>query len=1241
MDPISISSGIAGLITLGLQVSATLAIYINAIRERDNSIKELRDELILLGEVLSQLRDFLTTDEVRSQSFDQDSVLRNAIRTCYQRIERIGDKIKVTDGGKMARVLEKLKWPFEQREVNHMVETLRSFSQTFQFALSIQGCHLLSKTADSASKSLQELHDMSKKMEAFSSSSVIVTNQLQQILTLLPMLSETVDQVNELTQTARLAEMREQERRTSDILDWLAPVSALHKHRDMQAKQAPGTGKWFLQMPQFLQWIQDGSAQHDLLCVGGPGAGKSVLASIIIDHLKAHAKDTDIAVAYYYYDYSEQQSQHPSNLARSLLRQLCTRHRNLPIAVADFYQRTRNDVKDQTWFHDLLSILCRIILTYDQCFIVIDALDEADNLTQRTGFFQVLNTIRNVAANIKVLATSRPHILRNGGKFKNPVVVDVVANPHDLRQFLEQAIEAHSDPDDRLEPEFKEQIMSSLCASSNGLFLLPALQIRIIMDQTSKSEMKRALHNASKTLTAAFQSTMQRINRLSETRKDLALRSLMWISHARRPMSMVELQHALATRPDDVDLDRDNMTSPRTLLDCCCGLIEVDRDNSIVRLVHHSLEEYLRDYSHGLFKDADMLITRTCLKYLSFHSIDQLPSKHRSEFNAAIANLSFIEYASAEWGHHAHDVSAEAIKDLALPFLLNPPALFTMTRVRESRTPDFRKFIGKSWSWAKSGGAGISVCAEFGLVDMLQILIEEQGNDLCLDSRNSYGSTPLHEAAMNGHVATAKVLIEHGSSVLWTNYGHSTPLYLAVTFGQTAMIKFLLEHGRTQLDLKGPNDFTPLHKAVEQGNEEMVALFLEAGALLASTDKQGNTPLHLAAKRGYKSIAKSLVEAGAFVHVKDHDQLCPLDHAATGGFADLVEFFANNGGSIGHKGKEKWTSLHRAARGGHFQTVSLLLDRGADVIAEDFKGNIPLHLAARSGNMETVKMLLERRPNLKSVQLFSKDRKHSTPREVAFFTAHYDIHKYLRAAEWEVVGGERSRSSLLTTAIERGEVNKVREILTKQPESIDQVDEDGQPPLHVAIQERQTSIIHLLLKYGASVERSGYHGWRALHIAASLGDLDLVNICLAQKADVSARTDTSQTALHKAASAASLDVIRRLIEAGSDINARNNRGMTALHIAAHQNRTQVARSLVLDYGMDVLARDRQGLTPVMWAERSGHFEVRSFLKKMQKLAAGNRGVAVPTQVPVVGSVAATDDGLDGLDHDMHGLEVVA
>lgn len=1216
MDGISVASGVAGLITLGLQVSGTIAIYINSIKERDKNIRELHDELLLLGEVLSGLRDFLVGEKAKGRSFDTNSVLQTAIRDCRTRIERIGDKLKPSDGGKVSRALDKLKWPFEQREVMQMTENLRRFAQTFQFAFTIEGCNLLSKTSEDASKGLQQMLETSKKISELSAQMGLSADesskraaQLEQIIALVPLLNKTAANVNELTHAARLSELREQERRTTDILDWLAPVSVLHKHRDLQLKRTPGTGNWLLEKPQFLDWMNSSLAEHDCLCVGGPGVGKSILCSTVVDHLRTTYKNDDVAIAFYYYDYSEQQSQSPSNFARALLRQLCSSGHTMPTSVAEFYQRSRNDVKDQTWFNDLLSILRRVISTYSRCFIVIDALDEADAQSQRTGFRDVLDAIRGSGNSLRVLATSRPHALGNVDKFHDPILLDIVADPADLRRYLNQAISEHPDSEYTMDPDLKEQIVQTLCSNANGMFLLPALQIRTILDQITKADVKRTLRNLSTSLTAAFHSTIERISGLSATRRELAFRTLMWISHARRPLDVRELQHAMATRLEDTDIDRDNIPSLRTLLDCCCGLVEVDYASNIIRLVHHSLEEYLRDQDHGLFKDANTLITKACLRYLNFSTARTLPLQNRNAFSTSMEDLAFLEYAANEWGYHAFGAPAIEIEDFAIPALTSSETLFTIARARDFRNLDFRKWMTKALAWAQSGGGGVSLCAEFGLTELLKILIDKHPEQSHLDARNIYGSTPLHEAAIHGHEDTAKVLIDHGSDVLDTNYGNSTPLCLAASYGQSSMVQFLLSYGREQLDIPGPRGSTALHKAVEQGSLEMVHVMLEAGALVAAHDAQGCTPLHVAAKRGYTPVAKLLVSAGAFVHVKDKEHLCPLDYAATGGYAELVEFLADNGGSIKHKGREMWTPLHRAARGGHRRSVDLLLSRDADVLADDFRGQIPLHLAVRSGSMETVVALLTHQSALQRRQLFSKDRKDATPREVAFYTAHYDIHKYLRAAEWVTLGIEPSNSSIITTAIEAGDIDRVRELLHKDPSAINTPDEDGQPLLHVAIQENKRDIVTLLLQSGASMEAKGYHGWHALHIAASLGSLDLVNICLQHGADVSQRTNTDQTALHKAASTKSVAVVRRLLKAGADPMAQNERGMTALHIAAHQNRMEIVSLLTTEYAVDVLARDRQGLTASMWAERSAHLEVTSFLhKEMRKAKALKKNI---------------------------------
>lgn len=1212
MDGVSVASSIAGLVTLALQVGGTIAIYVSAIKERSKNVKELQDELLLLGEVLSNLRDFLNDEKAKGRSFDSYSVLSKAIRDCRQRIERIGDKLKPpSDGGRFARAIDQLKWPFEQREVMQMVENLRRYSQTFQFAFTIEGFNLLSKSSDDATKGLQEMLEVSRKISELSSQMGLSTEeatkravQIEQIIVLVPLLAETAADVKEISQATRLAELREQERRTTDILDWLAPTSSLHKHRDLQVRRAEGTGRWFLEHRDFLDWIDDASTSHDLLGVGGPGAGKSVLASHIIDFLRARFRDHETAIVYYYYDYSEQQSQDPSAFARSLLRQLSSYGDNVPSAVAEFFQRTRNSVKDQTWFHDLLTITRRVVATFSRCFIIVDALDEADSQSQRSGFFEVIGAIRpSSGSTLKLLATTRPHVFSLLDKFREPVAIDIVADMGDLRQYLALTIKQHPDSDELMDNRLKEQVLDTLTKNANGLFLLPALQIRTVLDQITKADIKRILLHLSSDLRHAFQSTIERISSLSVARRDLAFRVLMWLSHSRRPLTVAELQHAMALRLEDDELDPDNFSPVRTVIDCCCGLVEVDQESSIIRLVHHSLEEYLQDHDHGLFQHAHLAIARTCIKYLTLQSMNDLPYKKREDVAQIAKERSFLKYAALEWGHHAYEVPAEHIQDLALPLLSNTLALITIAGIRDLHAADLRNWKQRTWSWAYSGAGGISMAASFGLAGLIRSLIAQNHNNLNLDIPNAYGNTALHEAALLGHEEVARLLLRHGADLLSMNNSQNTPLHLAVSYGRLSLVKVFLTHGREQLDISGPKGFTPLHKAVEQGDEEIVTTLLQAGSLVGATNPQGTTSLHVAALRGYLSIARLLVLAGSIVHVKDKDGLCPLDFAATGGFTELVAYLLENGGSMFHKGRELWTPLHRAARGGHPETARFFLERGANVLLLDFKENIPLHLAVRSGSMETARALLEHSSDmeLRRAQLSSHDKKGSTPREVAFFTAHYDIHKYLRAAEWELKGTtEPTNMSLLTTTIEKGDLKKVQSLLQKETSSLNALDEDGQPPLHVAIQENKTNIVEYLLDQGAPIEIVGYHGWRALHIAASLGNLDLVNLCLSRGATVDTRTHTLQTPLHKGASSHSTAVVRRLLSAGADPMAMNDRGMTALHIAAHQNDISIVRMLVVEYNVDVGVRDRQKLTAALWAERSAHLDVWAYLREEER-----------------------------------------
>src|SRR5437763_15229485 len=109
MDPVSVSSGIAGLITLTIQVSSVIADFVIAVKEGPKDIQELHQELLLLGEEVGQLQDFSHSEKGRGRSLGSNSVMRSAISACKARIERIGHKLRRCTAVKMSRLIERLK----------------------------------------------------------------------------------------------------------------------------------------------------------------------------------------------------------------------------------------------------------------------------------------------------------------------------------------------------------------------------------------------------------------------------------------------------------------------------------------------------------------------------------------------------------------------------------------------------------------------------------------------------------------------------------------------------------------------------------------------------------------------------------------------------------------------------------------------------------------------------------------------------------------------------------------------------------------------------------------------------------------------------------------------------------------------------------------------------------------------------------------------------------------------------
>ena len=142
-------------------------------------------------------------------------------------------------------------------------------------------------------------------------------------------------------------------------------------------------------------------------------------------------------------------------------------------------------------------------------------------------------------------------------------------------------------------------------------------------------------------LEGAYGETLSRIKGQGEEESRLGIAALMWISHSERPLEADELCHALGVKIGSEDLHSDNVPSIGTLLACCQGLVTVDKEASTVRLIHFTLQEYLRAHPEP-FGRAHTTMAETCLTYLNSHQIKALSTNPFPN----LRGTPFLEYSS-------------------------------------------------------------------------------------------------------------------------------------------------------------------------------------------------------------------------------------------------------------------------------------------------------------------------------------------------------------------------------------------------------------------------------------------------------------------------------------------------------------------------------------------------------------------------------------------------------------------
>jgi ankyrin repeat protein len=666
------------------------------------------------------------------------------------------------------------------------------------------------------------------------------------------------------------------------------------------------------------------------------------------------------------------------------------------------------------------------------------------------------------------------------------------------------------------------------------------------------------VHRTLAELPETLDETYERILReIPKSNRVHAHRLLQCLAVATRPLRVGELAEVLAVDFDatggipKLNEDLRWEDQEQAVLSACSSLIVVIEDNDYSRVVqfsHFSVKEFLTSdrlatsiteasrYHHISFEESHTIMAQACLSVLlrlNSHIDGYIPD-----------STPLAQYAAKHLGEHAEFENV-------------------LTHIRDGidELLDADKPHFAAWLWGRNSNfkgnptrpvaAPLYYVAEFGFRSMVDYLISKRPEDI--NVRGPYG-TPLHAALHGGHGDVALLLLPHCVDVDVRGIEDRSFLHLAVDRGLLEVTRILIER-HANINARDSSDRTPLHTTMPDDSGtfddiyfEVVGYLLEHGAdVNAQANTEHSTPLHLASYCGGVKVAQLLLDHGVNINVRDemgrtplHESLINLcDGPDYDYYIDAVRFLLDHGADVGALDNNRSTPLHVVSEYGNVKASRLLLERGADVDALDNDHSTPLHMASQHGNVKAARLLLERGANA-----HAQNKNNQTPIQLL-----------------------------------------MANIFDKKDQG-DRID-----------------AIRLSLELDGDVDSTNSEHETLLHQESYSGNFEAVQLLLEHGANINVRDEEGQTLLHQAvialddhASDQCFDSIRFLLEHGADVDAQDNDESTPLHVASQYGTVRAAR-LLLEHGASFHLQNYEEETAFDVASVLGHGEITQLLSE--------------------------------------------